>query len=102
MACEQFTSLGSSWEQYKFVEGVVCTYSTHLSGLQVVAMLVYAAIGGALWIRTRSLAIPANLLLLLGSVMISQMAAPGAQFAALILLTLFGIGTVLIVRHING
>ena len=102
MACENFVDLGTSWENWKFVEGIVCTYAGALGGLQVFALLVYTAIGGAIWLRTRSLAIPANLLLLLGSVALAQMAAPGAQFAAIILLVLFGVGTVLIARRING
>lgn len=102
MACEGFTGLGDSWLAWRFVEGVVCTYSIPLQGIQVFALLVYAAIGGAIWIRTQSLAIIANLIILLGSIVLGQMAAPGAQFAAIILLALFGIGTVLIVRRVNG
>lgn len=102
MACEDFVDLGTSWDNWEFVQGIVCTYAGPLGGLQVFAMFVYAAIGGAIWLRTRSLAIPANLILLLGSVVLAQMAAPGAQFAAIILLVLFGIGTVLIAMRVNG
>lgn len=102
MSCSNFSSLGESWRAWRFVEGFVCTYAVALEGLQVFAMLVYLGVGGAIWIRTRSIAIPANLILLLGSVALTQMATPGSQVAAVVLLLAFGFGTVLIVRRVNG
>lgn len=96
--CTGFTDWGASMLQLKFVEATVCTYAQTI-GFLTLGMIVYVAIVGSMFIRTKSVSLIAVLILLTGGLVLTQMAPPVLQFVALILLTAFGVGATLLVKR---
>ena len=103
MACENFVDLGQSFNNWEFVQGLVCVYAVPI-GFEVLGLAVYGAIAGALWITQESAAIPIILTLLVGSAVLAQIVAPGMQFVTLMILggaTMAGLYLLLRVRKLG-
>ena len=95
-ANKDFAEYLLDWE---FVEAISCQYAGVI-GFPVFAMLVWAAVGGAIYIRTDSFLIPFGLLLFTGGAVISQMASLALLPAVLITLFIPALAiTALYVRY---
>lgn len=103
MACESFIDLGASFANESFIQGISCTYidSTGI-GLVGVGLVLWTGISGAIWIRTGSTAIPAVLALLVGNVVIAQIAPEALAIVALVILNVFAMAVALLVWRASG
>lgn len=100
MACEGFIDLGASFANESFVEGLTCTYVDGTGiGLVGVGLFVWAAVSGAIWIRTGSTAIPAVLAVLVGNAVLVQLAPGALAIVALAILNVFALGVTLLIRR---
>lgn len=85
--------------EFEFVEAISCTYAG-VTGFGVLALIVYTAVGGSIYIRTGSAILPFGILMIAGGVILTQMAPIATQFAVLLLLVLpAGIISYLYIRH---
>ena len=85
--------------EFEFIEAVTCTYAGPV-GFGLVALVVYTAVAGSIYIRTDSLIIPLGILMMAGGAILTQMAPIATQYAVLLLLLLpAGIISYLYFRH---
>lgn len=75
----------------KFFDAVVCPFSETM-GLAVFALMVYGAIGVALYVYSGNAVLPLTLTVILGSVVITQLPGPAVQLVALLALLLIAAG----------
>jgi len=78
-------TVGEHLMDWEFVEAIVSAYAGVL-GFAPFALLVWAAVGGAIYIRTDSFLIPFGLLLFTGGAVLSQMASLALPAAVIITL----------------
>jgi len=71
--------------EFAFVDALACVYAEPAS-LPVVALLVYTAVGGSIYIRSGSLILPFGLLLLTGGAVVSQIASVGLPVVVLLVI----------------
>lgn len=90
------------WERmldFDFVAAVTCTYAEPLS-LVTVGLIVYGAVGAAMYITTGDIRIPAVLLFTIGGAILPQIAAPGLAIASVVVLLVgAGVMTLLYYRY---
>jgi hypothetical protein len=90
--CDASMSFTDYLTAFQFIQAVTCTY-TGAAGFFVAGLLFYGGIGTAIYVRTGSIVIPTILILLTGGAVLSQVAAPGVQVAALVV-TVVGAGAI--------
>jgi len=84
---------------FEFVAAIACTYAIPAS-LPLVGLLVYTAIGGAIYIRTGSFILPFGLLLLTGGAVVSQIASVGLPIVVLLVIVVpAGVTALLYARY---
>lgn len=85
--------------QFEFIKAFTCTYANPI-GFLAFGMLTYSAISFSIYIRTDSVMIPFVLLLLIGGVVMTQVAAPAVGVATILLLVMgAGVLTILYYRY---
>lgn len=75
--------------QFQFVKAITCTYA-FTAGFLVVGLLVYGGIHISIYARTDTVLINVVLFLLTGGAIAGQVASPGLQIAAVVILLLGG------------
>lgn len=81
-ASKDFADYMTDWQ---FVEAFACQYA-NTTGFTVLALIVYGAISGSIFIRTDSLIIPFGLFLVIGGAALSQMASVAVPVAVTMIL----------------
>lgn len=84
-------SLADALADGKFFDAMVCPHS-ELMGLVVFGLLVYGAIGGALYLYSGNAMLPISLTIILGSVVVTQLPGPAVQVVGVFLLLLIAAG----------
>lgn len=86
---QQFCTPGMGFKErmldFRFFEGFVCQYADPI-GFYTVGMLFYGSILLSIYITTRSIVLPAVLLMSTGGAIIAQLAAPAMPFVVLLIL----------------
>jgi len=82
--CDSSKTFADYLTAFEFIKAPVCTYADPLGWL-VMGLLVYGSVVMSIYIRTNSLIIPTVLVLLLGEVVLVQVAAVANPFVILLL-----------------
>lgn len=101
MACTDYTAYGDFLINGQFLDAIICPYQEQM-GFMVFALMVYVAIGGALYIYTESIVIPLAISIFGGAVVITNLPSVAVQTAVIVTVLVIAIGVYLLVRRAEG
>lgn len=87
--CDSSMTFADYIRDFAFVKAGVCPYANEV-GFALLGLVVWAAVGISLFIRTGSFALPAIVTVLIGAAVLAQIAAPGMAFVTVLLLGMIG------------
>jgi hypothetical protein len=100
MACSDYETYLEFFQNEQFFDAVYCVYGDSV-GVLLFPLLVWGAMGTALYIFSGSLVMPLVLSIILGGVLVVQLPAGPIQFTAAIVLFGIALGGYALVRRLE-
>ena len=100
MACSDYDTYLEFMQNEQFFEAVYCVFGDSV-GVLLFPLLVWGAMGSALYIFSGSLIMPLVLTIILGGVLVIQLPAGPVQFVAAVVLFGIALGGYALVRRLD-
>ena len=100
MACSDYDTYLEFMQNEQFFEAVYCVFGDSV-GVLLFPLLVWGAMGSALYIFSGSLIMPLVLTIILGGVLVVQLPAGPVQFVAAVVLFGIALGGYALVRRLD-
>lgn len=100
MACSDYDTYIAFFQNEQFFEAVYCVFGDSV-GVLLFPLLVWGAMGTALYIFSGSLIMPLVLTIILGGVLVVQLPAGPIQFVAAVVLFGIALGGYALVRRLD-
>jgi hypothetical protein len=100
MACSDYDTYLEFMQNEQFFEAVYCVFGDSV-GVLLFPLLVWGAMGSAMYIFSGSLIMPLVLTIILGGVLVVQLPAGPVQFVAAVVLFGIALGGYALVRRLD-
>lgn len=104
MSCEDYDEIGDlrgallHGDTSGFIDAIVCPYDMQFGALTV-GLMVYGIVMAGLYVRTGSIAVPAVMIIVGGTAVISRLPSGAVQIAVLALFLALSIGVLFLVNR---